>query len=97
MWDGKGAFVFTSSAGVYSQEDLSNVTEDSPTFPVGANERTDKLLLAEQEVLKAGGIVVRLVGLYHANRGAHTFFVKQGQVTAGGNGLPSLPRGSETA
>jgi hypothetical protein len=26
---------------------------------------------------QAGGNVVRLVGLYHAQRGAHTFFIKQ--------------------
>ncbi len=30
--------------------------------------------------MEAGGCVVRLVGLYHALRGAHTFFLRAGQV-----------------
>lgn len=28
--------------------------------------------------MQAGGNVVRLVGLYHSNRGAHTYFLKVG-------------------
>ncbi len=32
-------------------------------------------------VVQAGGCVVRLVGLYHANRGAHTYFLKLGKVS----------------
>lgn len=35
---------------------------------LGVNERTDRLLATEQAVLEAGGCVVRLVGLYHAQR-----------------------------
>lgn len=42
--------------------------ESAPTAKLGDNERTDRLLAAEQAVLDAGGIVVRLVGLYHAQR-----------------------------
>ena len=30
--------------------------------------------------MQAGGNVLRLVGLYHASRGPHTFFIKQGSV-----------------
>lgn len=84
-WDGRGNFVFTSSAGVYAQEDLSLVNEDSPTVPLGANDRTDRLQNAENAVLEAGGTVVRLVGLYHATRGAHTFFLRQGKVARPGS------------
>ena len=79
LWDGSGAFVFTSSAAVYAVEDGSACDEDSPVIPLG-NERTDKLLRSEEAVLNAGGSVVRLVGLYHRNRGAHTFFLRQGLV-----------------
>lgn len=42
--------------------------EGAPTAKLGDNERTDRLLAAEAAVLAAGGCVVRLVGLYHANR-----------------------------
>lgn len=42
--------------------------ESSPVAKLGVNERTDRLLAAEQAVLEAGGCVVRLVGLYHAQR-----------------------------
>ena len=79
-WDKTGAFVFTSSAGVYSIEDGSACDESAPVVPLGSNPRTDAILRAEQAVLDAGGCVVRLVGLYHRTRGAHTFFIKQGQV-----------------
>lgn len=80
-WDGTGNYVFTSSFGVCKVDDGSEVREPNiPLAPLGAEPRLDKILLAEQAVLKAGGSVVRLVGLYHAQRGAHTFFLKQGQV-----------------
>jgi len=88
-WDGTGSFVFTSSAAVYSVDDGSPANEDTPLVPHG-NERTDKLLLAEQAVLEAGGCVVRLVGLYHRTRGAHTFFLKQGKVDRWGGYLVNL-------
>jgi hypothetical protein len=41
---------------------------------------SDKLLGAEAATLDAGGNVLRLVGLYHAARGPHTFFIKMGEV-----------------
>ncbi|KAK9843920.1 hypothetical protein WJX84_007120 [Apatococcus fuscideae] len=44
------------------------------------SERTDRLLKAEDAVLEAGGCVLRLVGLYHSRRGAHTAFLRMGQV-----------------
>eukprot|EP00775_Hariotina_reticulata_P004010 gene4010-4261_t len=46
----------------------------------------DSLLLgAEAATLAAGGNVLRLVGLYHAARGPHTFFIKQGEVARYGD------------
>eukprot|EP00193_Tetraselmis_chui_P019067 CAMPEP_0177784640 /NCGR_PEP_ID=MMETSP0491_2-20121128/19839_1 /TAXON_ID=63592 /ORGANISM="Tetraselmis chuii, Strain PLY429" /LENGTH=341 /DNA_ID=CAMNT_0019305481 /DNA_START=24 /DNA_END=1049 /DNA_ORIENTATION=+ len=75
-WTGAGAFVFTSSASVVADD----ADEDSPLKPLGNSEQTDRLLLSEKAVMEAGGNVVRLVGLYHAQRGAHTFFLKKGEV-----------------
>lgn len=90
MWDGTGNFVFTSSAGVYDVKDGSACREDSPTVAMGASPRTDVLLAAEQSALSAGGNVVRLVGLYHRTRGAHTFFLKQGTVQRPGSYMVNL-------
>jgi transposase-like protein len=36
-----------------------------------------RLLDAEQEVLRRGGRVIRLAGLYSLNRGAHTYWLQQ--------------------
>ncbi|KAL0019454.1 hypothetical protein WJX77_002659 [Trebouxia sp. C0004] len=84
LWNGAGALVFTSSAGLYEVDDGSHCNEDCKIADRGSNERTDRLLGAEEAILKAGGIVIRLVGLYHAARGAHTFFLRQGQVARWG-------------
>eukprot|EP00879_Flechtneria_rotunda_P005880 GHRR01006186.1.p1 GENE.GHRR01006186.1~~GHRR01006186.1.p1 ORF type:complete len:376 (+),score=78.33 GHRR01006186.1:170-1297(+) len=80
QWDGTGSFVFTSSMSVCATEDGSTVTETCPLVPPGKSPSTDKLLGAEQAALSAQGNVLRLVGLYHAQRGPHTFFIKQGEV-----------------
>jgi len=81
LWDGTGSFVFTSSMSVCAAEDGSEVSETRcPIVPQGKSPSTDRLLLAERAALDAGGNVVRLVGLYHAQRGPHTFFIRQGEV-----------------
>ncbi|KAK9814534.1 hypothetical protein WJX72_007487 [[Myrmecia] bisecta] len=79
-WDGTGSFVFTSSGGLYTVDDGTQCNEDSAVVPMGQSDRNDRLLKAEQATLAAGGCVVRLVGLYHAQRGAHTFFLRMGKV-----------------
>ena len=154
LWDGTGALVFTSSAGLYEVDDGSHCNEDCKIADRGSSDRTDKwvresnchlwfqtwvqkhteeddygiwhvpvaldfvrqdmgskfqhmmlsivplskrfsghgacwitrapssyrvyflalgcrLLGAEEAILKAGGIVIRLVGLYHAGRWLH--------------------------
>eukprot|EP00193_Tetraselmis_chui_P021085 CAMPEP_0177796682 /NCGR_PEP_ID=MMETSP0491_2-20121128/26904_1 /TAXON_ID=63592 /ORGANISM="Tetraselmis chuii, Strain PLY429" /LENGTH=290 /DNA_ID=CAMNT_0019319611 /DNA_START=24 /DNA_END=893 /DNA_ORIENTATION=- len=63
-----------------SADYVVDADEDSPLKPLGNSEQTDRLLLSEKAVMEAGGNVVRLVGLYHAQRGAHTFFLKKGEV-----------------
>ena len=90
MWDGTGNFVFTSSAGVYDVNDGGACDEGGPVVALGASPRTDVLLEAEGRALAAGGNVVRLVGLYHRTRGAHTFFLKQGQVARWGGYVVNL-------
>ncbi|KAK3244368.1 hypothetical protein CYMTET_46013 [Cymbomonas tetramitiformis] len=91
LWDGTGGFVFTSSSGVWpDDDDVTIFTETTPTKPLGENPRTDKLLQAEQATLAAGGCVVRLAGLYHATRGAHMYFLKMGEVPSKGDSLVNL-------
>lgn len=80
QWSGEGSFLFTSSSAVYDSNDNSLCLEDSPTVPMGRSLRTDILLMAEAEVLKIGGNVVRLAGLYKLDRGPHMYYLKKGTV-----------------
>ncbi len=58
--------VFTSSSSVYGQVDGEVVTEESDAAP---DRETGKILrAAEDVVLKAGGVVTRLAGLYGPGR-----------------------------
>mmetsp|Transcript_12772 Transcript_12772/g.36065 ORF Transcript_12772/g.36065 Transcript_12772/m.36065 type:complete len:348 (+) Transcript_12772:97-1140(+) len=74
-----GAFVFTSSGGIYGSggdevEVSPIVTESSPLTSV--TPRIERLVNAEKEVLKyEGGSVLRLAGLYLLDRGAHNFWL----------------------
>ena len=89
LWDSTAAggarFVFTSSAGVYAEQDGGIVTEGSPTAP--PTPRTQKLLDAEAAVRDAGGSVVRLAGLYLLKRGAHNAWLSMGEVSGPADGL----------
>ena len=83
--DAPGArFVFTSSAGVYAEQDGGVVTE---TSPVGSGPRSERLLAAEKAVLAAGGCVVRLAGLYLEGRGAHNYWLTQEEIAQRPDGL----------
>lgn len=77
-WSGEGCFLFTSSSAPYDCSDNGFCDEDTPVVPIGASPRTDNLLKAEKEVLDAGGSVVRLAGLYKADRGAHSYWLEKG-------------------
>ncbi|WOL15739.1 hypothetical protein Cni_G24520 [Canna indica] len=79
-WSGEGSFLFTSSSAVYDCSDNGFCNEDSPVVPAGKSPRTDVLLKAENEALAVGGCVLRLAGLYKADRGAHTFWLGKGTV-----------------
>ncbi|XP_011627424.1 uncharacterized protein LOC18445260 isoform X1 [Amborella trichopoda] len=79
-WNGKGAFLFTSSSSPYACDDNGFCNEDSPVVPIGRSPGTDVLLKAESAVLEAGGCVLRLAGLYKSDRGAHIYWLKKGTV-----------------
>lgn len=78
-WNGEGSFVFTSSSALVDCTDNGFCDEDTPVVPLGKSPRTDVLLKAENVVLGHGGCVLRLSGLYKADRGAHTFWLKKGK------------------
>ncbi|XP_062108536.1 uncharacterized protein LOC133819340 [Humulus lupulus] len=79
-WNGEGSFLFTSSSAPYDCNDNGRCDEDTPVVPVGRSPRTDVLLKAEKAVVEFGGCVVRLAGLYTADRGAHSYWLSKGTV-----------------
>jgi len=89
-WTGDGCFVFTGSAGVQDVPEDCRVDDDTPAVELGKSDRLDRLVLSERAVLEAGGCVVRYVGLYHAHRGAHTYFLRMGEVDRWGGSVINL-------
>jgi hypothetical protein len=87
LWSREGGFVFTSSGGVFAEDDGGKVDESST---VTSNPRMSKILDAEQAVLKSGGLVIRLAGLYTQTRGPHTFWLARGEVGAPQDGIINL-------
>ncbi len=61
-------FIYTSSTGVYHQQDGSWLDENSPVEPTSFSSRA--LILGEEQVFRAKvpGIVVRLAGIYGPGR-----------------------------
>jgi len=86
-WDNTGdsCFVFTSAGSVYGENCGGVVDEESA---VVRTERSGKMLDAEEHVLKNGGCVIRLGGLYTVSKGAHNYWM-------GGSAaeFPSKPNG----
>lgn len=87
LWSGKGGFVFTSSGGVFAEDNGGTVDE---TAPLSTNPRMNKILEAERVVAAAGGTVMRLAGLYTQTRGPHTFWLTKGEVGATEEGIINL-------
>ena len=75
--------VFTSSGGVFKENGGGTIDE---TSEVSRTERSGKLLDAEAAALEAGGVVLRLGGLYRLESGPHNFWAK-------GGSFPSKPAG----
>jgi hypothetical protein len=99
LWDGRGAFVFTSSSGVYADCDGCAVDERTPAAAPGAGgPRVDVLLRAEEAARSVGGTVLRLAGLYTAARGAHSYYLASREpLAADGEGLLNLLHYSDAA
>lgn len=57
-----------------------SLVQDSPVVPIGRSPRTDVLLKSEKVVIEFGGCVLRLAGLYKADRGAHSYWLEKGTV-----------------
>eukprot|EP00929_Paragymnodinium_shiwhaense_P062493 TRINITY_DN31199_c0_g1_i2.p1 TRINITY_DN31199_c0_g1~~TRINITY_DN31199_c0_g1_i2.p1 ORF type:complete len:326 (-),score=34.67 TRINITY_DN31199_c0_g1_i2:39-1016(-) len=85
--EGASTFVFTSSASVYSEDSGGTVDEASPVSDTASARR---LLQAEDLVRQAGGVVLRLAGLYDIERGAHAYWLKVGKVASSPDGLINL-------
>ena len=64
-WEKSGVFVFTSAGSVYAENEGGEVDESSE---VTRTERSGKLLDGEEAVIRAGGSVIRLGGLYTETR-----------------------------
>lgn len=79
-WNGEGSFLFTSSSALYDCSNNETCDEDGPVVPIGRSPRTDVLLKAEKVMLEFGGCVLRLAGLYKADRGAHVYWLQKGTV-----------------
>lgn len=89
LWAGSnsgGAFVFTSSGGIYGPGDGETVSE-STILPEGSSvsPRTQKLVDAERNTLDNDGCVIRLAGLYTLERGAHSYWLERGDGTVKGD------------
>ena len=76
-----GMMVFTSSAGVYATpegacfENGELAGSRSGTGDGNGSLRITRLLDAEYNTTSRGGCVVRLAGLYHLTRGAHSYYL----------------------
>lgn len=79
---GPARFIYTSSTSVYAQNDGSAVDESSPAWPL--TETGDILAEAEQRVISAYGIVLRLSGIYGSGRAVYwTRYVREGREVPG--------------
>jgi nucleoside-diphosphate-sugar epimerase len=67
---GARAITYISSTGVYG--DVQGVVDDSTPLPATLNERSRRLLAAEDAFRAVGATVLRCPGIYGADRGLHT-------------------------
>lgn len=71
--DGKPRILYTSSTGVYGQDDGSLVDETSPTEPAGDTAKilveTERTLLTASAEGKISAVIIRAAGIYGPGRG----------------------------
>lgn len=73
-------FFFLYTGMVLNRSFIYSSIQDSPVIPIGRSPRTDVLLKSEKVVIEFGGCVLRLAGLYKADRGAHSYWLEKGTV-----------------
>lgn len=79
LWAGPnagGTLTFTSSIGVYG-DSLGNRVDEKFRLDTRSL-KSSKLINAEEAVLRRGGSVIRLSGLYTETRGPHTYWLRKG-------------------
>jgi nucleoside-diphosphate-sugar epimerase len=79
-----GPLVYTSSTSVFQQDDGSAVDESSPILPL--SDKAELLVAAEERVLAAWGVVLRLSGIYGPGRAVHWSRYVQGGAPVPGDG-----------
>ncbi|MCH2176908.1 MAG: hypothetical protein MK193_14385 [Lentisphaeria bacterium] len=82
-----GKAIMTSSTAVYAEQNGGRTTEESP---LAHSERAHRLLNAEQHFYDARQHVVRLSGLYNAEKGPQNVFVKNTKLDRNPDGLLNL-------
>lgn len=73
-------FFFLYTEMILNRSFIYSSIQDSPVMPIGRSPRTDLLLKSEKIVIEFGGCVLRLAGLYKADRGAHSYWLEKGTV-----------------
>lgn len=87
LWQGGGRFLITSSTAVYAEEEGGRCVEVSP---LAESPRAMRLRGAEERLLGAGALVVRLAGLYDHDRGPHRAYLRARTSPRRPDGLISL-------
>jgi nucleoside-diphosphate-sugar epimerase len=87
LWRGDGRLLITSSTAVYAEQDGGRCVEGSP---LADSPRSIRLRDAEDRLLAAGAMVVRLAGLYDHDRGPHRVYLRTRTSPRRPDGLISL-------
>jgi nucleoside-diphosphate-sugar epimerase len=87
-------FAYTSSTGVYGQDDGSLVKESSPTDPATDTGRilveAENLLLASAQEKKFPAVILRVAGIYGPERGHLFRQLLRGEAVLAGDGMRAL-------
>ena len=87
LWRGDGRLVITACTAVYAEADGGRCVEGSP---LADSPRAWRLREAEEPLLAAGAVVVRLAGLYDCDRGPHRVYLRTATSARRPDGLISL-------
>lgn len=85
---GGGRLLYTSSTAVYGESHGNTVTE---AFRVDTRTaRSTRMINAEEQIVTRGGSIMRLAGLYDAQRGPHSYWLRQGSVEGSAEGTLNM-------